>query len=175
MHQSGQPETDPTNPSRDESVKKPPLGLVATIAALILIGVYVAFLVALWGEAEAGELTWARHAILFNGLEALAFAAVGALLGTTVQRQVTKKAEEQAAGARKEASEQQSRANANERAAEKGRALEKLAIVRAAGETTGSGGGGPFRSIRPDAGSPGGSSGVAQELVELARLYDKEP
>lgn len=59
----------------------------AVLVALALIVAYLAGLAAQWIEADAeNETVWARRDALFVGLEALAFAAVGAVLGVQVQR-----------------------------------------------------------------------------------------
>lgn len=140
-----------------------PLGAIATGVAIVLIVVYIVVLFVQWGSVDAAELEWSRRLTLFGGLEALAFAAAGAILGTTVQRQVVKKAEEQATDAKAEANEQKIRADANERDAEKGRALHRLAEVKGTQPS-----GGPVRR------SPGGPPAPDMaELVELARRYDE--
>jgi Skp family chaperone for outer membrane proteins len=62
----------------------------AVAVALALIVAYLAGLVAQWIEADVdNESVWARRDSLFVGLEALAFAAVGAVLGVQVQRTAT--------------------------------------------------------------------------------------
>lgn len=142
------------------------LGTIATIVAILLIVVYLVVLFAQWNNVDAAELEWSRRLTLFGGLEALAFAAAGAILGTTVQRQVVKKAEEQASDAKELAKAQQQRADANERDAEKGRALHRLAEVKG-----GQSAGGPVRRGPGGTSTPGGDVG---EMLELARRYDEE-
>jgi hypothetical protein len=62
----------------------------AIAVSLALIAAYLTGLVAQWLEADVGDDTvWARRDALFVGLEALAFAAVGAVLGVQVQRTAT--------------------------------------------------------------------------------------
>lgn len=152
--------------NKAESTTGQKLGVVATIAAIVLIVVYIVFLALQWNNVKAAELEWSRRSDLFGGLEALAFAAAGALLGTTVQRQVTRKAEDQASDAKKQADEQKARADRNQKAAEKGQALHNLAEVKAGQSNDGAP---PVRS--PDAPTVGG--GDIGELLALARRYDQ--
>lgn len=88
--------------------------------AYVLGGVLVvAYLIGLFVQFQAlgaTDLEWARRTELLSGLEALAFAAAGAILGTTVQRQATEKAEGRAERAEEVADN-------NAAAAAKGRAL----------------------------------------------------
>ena len=64
------------------------LTLVGTLVALGLVGTYLIFLALMRGDATtANDLEWARLVEIRATLEALAFAAAGALLGTVVQRQ----------------------------------------------------------------------------------------
>jgi len=87
--------------------------VVPTMAYVVGTLLIVAYLIALgfqFFDVELENKEWARRLELFNSLEAFAFAAAGVILGTTVQRQVTTKAEE--------------RADQNEVAAKKGAALE---------------------------------------------------
>jgi hypothetical protein len=64
------------------------LTVVGSLVGLVLIGVYLVFLLLLRADAVgADDREWARLVEIRATLEALAFAAVGALLGTVVQRQ----------------------------------------------------------------------------------------
>jgi hypothetical protein len=144
------------------------LSAVATIVAISLIGVYLVFLVFQWNNVEAAELAWARRSDVFGGLEALAFAAAGAILGTTVQRQVTKKAEEQTKQAEDRAGQEKVRADTHEQNARKGEALHNLALAKAGSPQTS----GSTRVRGPGAISSGASSDV-QEFLALAQTYDE--
>jgi len=141
------------------------LGVVATILAIALIVVYIVFLILQWNNVKAGDLEWSRRSDLFGGLEALAFAAAGAVLGTSVQRQVTKKAEDQAADAKGQADQKKARADTNQKAAEKARALHNLAEVKA-GQSVG----GPTQRGLGATPTAGGDIG---ELLAFARQYDQ--
>jgi hypothetical protein len=83
-------------------------GTLPMIAYVVAIGLILAYLVAValaWGVVGEAAETWARRIELLGGLEALAFAAAGAVLGVTVQRPAVRAAEERA-----EASAQDARA-----------------------------------------------------------------
>jgi hypothetical protein len=69
-------------------------GVVTAIAVLLALAAFAAFLV---GEADnANQVTWHRLAWLFTSIEAIAFAAAGALFGATVHRERAEKAEAEA-------------------------------------------------------------------------------
>jgi hypothetical protein len=73
------------------------------VAILILIG-FAWLIMYLMGEAQdASELEWTRAMYLLNGVEAVAFAAAGFLLGREVHRQQAEKAEERATEANQQA------------------------------------------------------------------------
>lgn len=64
------------------------LTVLGSLVALALVGVYLVFMLFLRADAlSAGDREWARLIEIRATLEALAFAAAGALLGTVVQRQ----------------------------------------------------------------------------------------
>ncbi|MEA2651242.1 MAG: hypothetical protein QOI85_963 [Chloroflexota bacterium] len=64
------------------------LTALGSLVALALVGVYLVFLILLRADAvTAGDAEWARLVEIRGTLEALAFAAAGALLGSVVQRQ----------------------------------------------------------------------------------------
>ena len=64
------------------------LTVLGSLLALVLVGVYLVFMVLLRADAAgADDREWARLVEIRATLEALAFAAAGALLGTIVQRQ----------------------------------------------------------------------------------------
>ena len=79
---------------------------VLWIGILIIFGLG-AFIVFLIHDASSTEPTWSRLVFIYGGIEALAFAAVGALFGTRVQRG-------QVLDARKQAEQSSERANRNE-------------------------------------------------------------
>lgn len=68
--------------------------LIAAIASLVTLGVFTAYMI---GQADVGnEVTWTRLAWLFTSVEAIAFAAAGALFGAKVHRERAEKAESEA-------------------------------------------------------------------------------
>ena len=115
----------------ESSTRTAGLPVFASVAAAIFLVIYFIFAGLQWANVGATELTYARRADLLGGFEALAFAAAGAILGTTVQRQVTKKAEAEAGAARVEAQQEKARADSQQQDAEKGRALHNLAKAKA--------------------------------------------
>jgi len=64
------------------------LTVLGSVVALALVGIYLVFMILLRADAvTADDREWARLVEIRATLEALAFAAAGALLGTIVQRQ----------------------------------------------------------------------------------------
>lgn len=112
----------------------PPVAYWFAGAMLVAYGVA---LFILWGQVDTTDLRWTRRIYLLGGLEALAFAAAGAVFGAAVQRQSTKTEAKgrQQAEAQLDAQRDETAALAPE--AEKGRALE--ALVRARADTPKSG------------------------------------
>jgi hypothetical protein len=136
------------------------LGLAATVLARALVAVYLVFVALQWSDIDVKSITWFRRQEFLTGLQALTLTAVGALLGTTVQRQATRQAENRAQRA-EEAS------NRNARDAEKRRALQRniegrrAAAAASADDVT-----------RGPRAAPAGGDLLA-ELDELARRYDQ--
>jgi hypothetical protein len=138
------------------------LPLFASVVAVLLLLTYLVFLGLQWGNVTDSDLEYARRADLLGGLEALAFAGAGAILGTTVQRQVTKKAEDDASAARVDAKVQRARADAEQNDAEKGRALHKLAKAKVESATR----------VRTRSGEALQPAGGFDEFLRLAAQYD---
>ncbi len=99
-------------------------------AAMVLIGVFVIALVVM--AMFRNDREWDRLVYLLGGLEAVVFAAAGALFGTSVQRGNLADARNDASQAREEAQTARAQAQEHGAQAEKGRALAEA--VRAAGE-----------------------------------------
>jgi hypothetical protein len=129
------------------SAPSTPLSGIALWVAAFAVVVWVAFSVVLIVRSSADEVTWTRIAWVFGSIEAVAFAAAGALFGTAVQRQNVQKAEQRADTAQKDADSRRDEAM-------KGRAL--AAALEADGATA-----------EPDTGlramSPG-AGGAEQEI-----------
>jgi hypothetical protein len=135
------------------------MSALTTVIAVALLVAYLVFIALQWKGTAQGATSWSRHQELLDGLEALAFAAAGALFGTTVQRQVTNKAEERASSAETNAAQ-------NARDAEKGRALQRAIEARAASQ-------GPRERDAVRGGPAQQMDSALTELAELARRYDE--
>lgn len=98
------------------AISGPPLAGAALAVAVAVIAAWLGLLIWLLVELNASEVSWTRLLVVLGSVEAVAFAAVGALFGTTVQRQ---RVEDQ----RTRADEAESRADAYETAAINGHKL----------------------------------------------------
>ena len=68
------------------------LPLLGSVVALVLIGAFLLVTAEMFGQVEGSTPEeWVRFVDLQSSLEALAFAAAGALLGTVIQRQATER------------------------------------------------------------------------------------
>ena len=99
---------------------------------MILIAVFVIALVVM--ALLRNDRQWDRLIYLFGGLEAVVFAAAGALFGTSVQRGNLADARKDASQARQEAETARTQSQLNVADAEKGRVLAEA--CRAAGQAT---------------------------------------
>src|SRR4051812_14701834 len=95
-----------TAETREERSGISGLPLYVAIAAIVLWAVFVVVMFLL---SDSGETRWTRAVYIFGSVEAIAFAAAGALFGVTVQRERVERAEH--------------RADTNEKDAASGRAL----------------------------------------------------
>src|SRR5262249_39754714 len=64
---------------------RPPTG-AALVVAVIVTAVWLGLLIWLFVDVGASDVEWSRQLVVFGSLEAVAFAVLGALFGTTVQR-----------------------------------------------------------------------------------------
>lgn len=103
----------------------------ALVVAVTVIAVWLGLLVWLAFDTDASEVTWSRLLVVLGSVEAVAFAAVGALFGATVQRQ-------RVADLQARADAAESRAEANQTAAING---ERLAAAVRVTHTPGTDGG----------------------------------
>src|SRR5262245_3036664 len=83
-------------PEETTNQRRNGLGGTPMIVAVGAILVWVAFLIVMVFAADGTDLRWTRLSYVFGSVEAIAFAAAGALFGVTVQREQVKKAEEKA-------------------------------------------------------------------------------
>lgn len=97
--------------------------IVAWVGAAVFVGAYIVLLILQFCHVGADDMEWNRRLELLNPLQSLAFAGAGVLLGTAVQQQATRSA--------------QDLADQNQEDATKGRALEAAvkAKIAAPGET----------------------------------------
>jgi hypothetical protein len=137
----------------DGSSTLPKLSGAALWVAVFAIAVWIGFSVFLITRAGTSETEWARIAWVFGSIQAIAFAAAGALFGTAVQQQNVDDAQQRAASARNDADQQRE-------AAAKGRAL-AVAIQAEEAAQTASGAGG----IRRAAVTSSTGTGSADELL----------
>jgi len=89
---------------------------IALVAAVVLLAVWISALAWMGINRSLPDDEWARLLTLLHSLEAVVFAAAGALFGTTVQKERVQAAEDHAASA-------EQRARAKESEAANGRAL----------------------------------------------------
>jgi hypothetical protein len=109
---------------------------VAAAAALIVLAAWLLLLVWLAFHTEANPQQWDRLNLVLGSLEAVAFAAAGALFGTTVQKQRVKESKEQAEKAESRAASAEHKAFANAQAAANGNALAAAVKVSAGTPTS---------------------------------------
>lgn len=129
---------------------------IANSIAIVLIAAYLVAVLSAWLVVDANETAWLRRTELLGGLEALAFAAAGAVLGVTVQRPAVKAAQDRA-------SQAENRAENNAKDAEVGNVL--LAAVEAKAEGTEE----RVRNLQdPDR----VEQGIKTEFEELARIAE---
>jgi hypothetical protein len=135
-----------------------PLGLVLALVAPYLVIVTIS-----WLDVDSPPLTWARRTALLGGLQAIAFAGVGALFATALLRGLVRKAEQEATEAREDADRERQHAESNRLAAEKGRALQMMAATRV-----------QRVPARFRAAAVSSVASEFQELVDLAQRYDAD-
>jgi hypothetical protein len=97
---------------------------VPVIAAIVILVAFGLFIYVLLGRTGVDEAEWGRYVYLFGGVEAIAFAAAGVLLGREVHRA-------QAESAEKRATKAESEVKKFEPEAVKGRALADFIEARA--------------------------------------------
>jgi hypothetical protein len=101
----------------------------ALVAALVVLAAWLVLLGWLAIHTEIADNQWSRLITVLSSLEAVAFAAAGALFGVQIQKQRVQEAQKRADSAENRASEAEKTAAAM---AEKGNALAKAVKIRAA-------------------------------------------
>ena len=148
--------------ARQGSVVKQ-LAPVAYVLGIALIVAYFVGLALAWSNIGGSDSEWGRRLQLLGGLEALAFAAAGAILGTTVQRQLTQKEEQRATRAERQA-------DASAADAEKGRAV--LNLVEAKAGISADDSKGELKAKGFGRGQPDPVAAAFQDVLGLASRYD---
>jgi hypothetical protein len=77
-------------------VDRPPLSRPAVVVAILVLLGFAAFVLFLIGQVDEDEVAWTRLAWIFASVEAVAFAAAGAIFGSSIQRERAERAEEAA-------------------------------------------------------------------------------
>lgn len=154
-------EDSPTVMSADSSSASPKLTGAALWVAIFAIAAWIGFSIFLIVKAGTNETEWTRIAWVFGSIQAIAFAATGALFGTAVQQQNVNNAQQQATSAKKDADQHRD-------AAAKGRALavalQAEAFIQSAGSTAGI-----QRAGMTNVGGAGSADEVRQRYAQLSR------
>lgn len=132
----------------------------ALAAAFVLLAAWLILHGWLAFHTDAGDVEWMRLVSLVGSIEAVVFAAAGALFGTTVQRQRVEDARERAEEAEEQERKAVTTATANTQLAANGRAL--ASAVKALGRAPAG------RSARLSTSKEAGE-GANDELISLAR------
>ncbi|MBO3752613.1 hypothetical protein J5X84_41735 [Streptosporangiaceae bacterium NEAU-GS5] len=135
----------------EQGQKRPDVGVLQATVAIALIVMFIVALIVLGFMRDAEH--WDRLVYLLGGFEAVVFAGVGALFGTSVQR---------ANAAQKEADEAKARADENEKDAKNGAILAAAVQSHAAAQT-----GVRLGAREEDAGEP--EPGSLADLAAYAR------
>lgn len=150
-----------TRRSDNGSSSPPKLSGAALWVAIFAIAIWIGFSILLITKISTSEIEWTRLAWVFGSIQAIAFAAAGALFGTAVQQQNVNTAQQQATSAKNDADQQRE-------AAVKGRAL-AAAIQAEAAVQESSTTGGVQRASVGGAGGPGTADNVLQRYAQMSR------
>lgn len=135
------------------------IGGAAVAAAFLVILAWLGLLVWLISHTAISDAEWARLLVVLGSIEAVAFAAAGALLGTTIQGKRVQEARKREEKAEEQADKERNAANAKTEAAAKGKALATAIKARAKSRSAKAG------TERVSAASTGG---VDDDLVALS-------
>jgi hypothetical protein len=102
----------------------------ALVAALALVAAWLVLLGWMVFRTTVPDLEWTRLLVILGSLEAVAFAAAGALFGTTIQRRRVEDTKERAEKADERASQAEKTSMGNAQGAANGRALATAVKVR---------------------------------------------
>ena len=142
----------------------------AVKVAVFVVLVYMVAVFFLWRDAGSADLLWTRRLYLLGGLEALAFAAAGAIFGVAVQRPKVAEEQQLRTQAEKRASEAEDRTAVLEPKANVGDALE--AVIRAKASATGTSE--PYSAAGTSERYAGRApaANVSVDVAELLRILD---
>ncbi len=96
---------DPPDSKHEVWARLSNLTVFGPLAAVVIVAAYLVFLAVLYNAAPGlknDQTTWARDQWLFQGLEAIAAGAIGALVGSQIQGRATDAARQTAATAQKD-------------------------------------------------------------------------
>ena len=134
------------------------------IAVLLAFGFLVWWMLA---HTSANDVTWTRQIYLYGSVEAIVFAAAGALFGVQVKRAETSRAQMLVSQATRDAHEAKQSAHLAEADAEKGRTIAATARSLAAS-------GRPLQPTDDGRGGRGGGDVSAMAALEaMARVADE--
>ena len=88
--------TEPTTPPTQGKPSQSKLSGLALYVAIAALLAWLVFTVYLLFQVNSDELAWTRIAWVFASVQAIAFAAAGALFGTAAQRENVERAEDRA-------------------------------------------------------------------------------
>jgi len=108
-------------------------------AAFLVLAAWLALLTWLTAHTAIPDSEWARLLVVFGSIESVAFAAAGALFGTTIQGKRVQEAKQQAEKAEQQAAEERNAAKANAQAAVNGKSLAAVIKSRAKTRSSNSG------------------------------------
>ena len=163
-------------PSTGEDSKQrlPAPAVWTAIALLIAFGGLVVWMIT--NASSASELIWQRQAYIYGSVEAVVFAAAGALFGTQVKREQVAKAEERATQAQEEATEAKKSEQISATDAANGRtqaaAIRGIATAQAAQREAGTVPGEDVPGSRaPGPRGPGGTTAGGSDLALAALVH----
>lgn len=76
--------------------QRPGLSGIPLAVAVLAVCIWIAFVVVMLLSSGSPDLQWTRLTFIFSSVEAIAFAAAGALFGVSVQRERVERAEQRA-------------------------------------------------------------------------------
>ena len=167
-------ETQQSSTAEDSKPRLPTPAVWTAIALLIAFGGLVVWMIT--NARSASELVWQRQAYIYGSVEAVVFAAAGALFGTQVKREQVAKAEERVTQAEEEATEAKKSERISATDAANGRtqaaAIRGIAAAQAAQREAGTVPGEDVPGSRaPGPRGPGGTTADGSDLALAALVH----